>query len=63
MTFQNTVLGAVYLSITAAGFIFLSSPLEYLKETQATQQINNRFMEMEAVALGLDKPANIAFKA
>ncbi len=60
MTFQTTAIGTVYVSIMAAGFIFLSSPFEYLKDTQATQQINNHFMEMEAVALGLEKPEAVA---
>ncbi len=60
MTFQNTFLGVVYISVMAAGFVFLSSPFEYLKDTQATQQINNHFIEMEAIALGLDKSTYIA---
>ena len=59
MTFQNTVLSAVYVSIMAAGFIFLSSPFDYLKDSKAAQQINNHFMEMEAVAMGIEMPNKI----
>ncbi len=54
MTFPTTAIGTAHVSIMAAGFIFLSSPFEYLKDTQASQQINNHFMEMEAVALSID---------
>ena len=39
----------------AAGFIFLSSPLDYLKDTKG-QQTNNHFMEMEAVAADYQAP-------
>jgi len=54
MSFQTSAIGVIYVSIMAAGFIFLSSPFEYMKDSQAVQQINNHYMEMEAVALGID---------